>query len=126
MNLEALNDPELLDDTPIGRLRVIAWGGRPAVAIMHPHDPERVKRVIHMLKPFENPLNAIYGKRAFEGQSVWAKYQRALERERKSQESKRDDMSKDLQADINKQLEKSWDGSFKEALLRAMGVKPKR
>lgn len=122
--IDDLNDPELLDDTPIGRLRVVRWCGAPAVAIMDEHEPEIAKRVIYMLKPGENPLNAIYGKRTFEQANVLAAYNIAKDRREKRQERTVEDLRKDTRADVKKQLEKSWDGSFAEALAVNLGWRP--
>lgn len=126
MNLEALNDPELFDETPIGRLRVVPWCGRPCVAIMDKHDPDRVRRIIHTLRKNENPLNAIYGKRTFEKRDVVRAYFANIERDKEVAARKTEDMRKDTRIDVEKQLQKSWDGSVAELIRRALGEKPDR
>lgn len=122
--LEDLNDDELLGDTPIGPLRVIRWCGANAVALMHEDEPELPKRVLYTLRPGENPLNAIYGKRTFEQRAVLEAYFGAKDRREKREERQREDLRKDTRLDVKKQLEKSWDGSFAEALAINLGWRP--
>lgn len=119
--LEYLNDEDVLGDTPIGHLRVVPWGGGLAVGVMDKHEPTIVRRIVHQLSPGENPLNAIYGKRTFEGSSVWAALQRAIGQRKRREEGIRDDLAKDARIDVQKALEKSWDGGVSETLQRALG-----
>jgi hypothetical protein len=65
-----LNDPAVLDNTPIGTLRVVPWANAASVAVMDAHDPTIVRKIIHTLHVDENPLNAIYGKRPNEA-TAW-------------------------------------------------------
>jgi len=71
---EALNDREVLDDTPIGTLRVVEWGDTMCVAVMKHTAPDEVFKIVHTLSPGENPLNAVYGKRLFETPAIGALY----------------------------------------------------
>lgn len=119
---EDLNDPETLDDTPIGTLRVIPWCGQPAVALMHEGDPERPKRILHSLEPGENPLNAIYGRRTQEIRAVEALYDEKAQEKRAAANRTRAAHRKDAANAVRKQLSKSWDGSFRDALIARLSM----
>jgi len=93
---EALNDPALLDDTPIGTLRVVTWGRAASVAIMRDDDPTIVKSIIHTLHRGENPLNAIYGKRTHEQDAVKALYDRRDDTRNETERRADDDLSRDF------------------------------
>jgi hypothetical protein len=97
-----LNDPALMDDTPIGCLRVIPWGRSACVAIMDNEDHELVKKVIHRLRHGEHPLNAIPGKRTFEDLTAKKLYDRRNEDRERQRAGDERDLSVDLQADLRK------------------------
>lgn len=113
MSLETLNDHSVLD-TPIGTLRVIDWCGQAAVAIMDKHDDERVCRVIHMLKPHENPLSAVYGKRTLEQARVLGAYAAVVDARLGSVQGHKEDGRADLRREVKRFLFKHEDG--REAL----------
>lgn len=115
MSLETLNDTEVLNDTPIGTLRVIDWYGQAAVAIMDKHDNDKPARVVHMLKAHENPLAAIYGKRTLESARVLDAYAAAVEMREGSAARAHEDQRADLRADLRRFLSKHEDG--REALV---------
>ncbi len=100
-----LNDPVLMDDTPIGCLRVIPWGKRkePMVAIMFDSDHELVKTVIHQLHTkADHPLGAIPGKRTFEVHAVERLYRLRDEDRERQQIGDERDASTDLVHDLRK------------------------
>jgi len=109
MSLETLHS-DGLDDTPIGRLRVVDWFGNAAVAVVDPHDDSRVVRVLHMLKPNENPLAAIYGKRTMESAPVLSAYHAAVESRTNSAESHKRDVSRDFIIEVQRFMAKYEDG----------------
>lgn len=117
---KALNDARVLDDTPIGTLRVITWGHAASVAVMHDTDRTRVQRVIYTLKRGENPLNAIYGKRTFEQAHVRALYDARDEVVAASEEREADDLSGDFVRALTKLRNRRDDGD--EAIAGAMGA----
>lgn len=96
----------LLDSTPIGRLRVVEWAGTFCVARMNSHDPTKIKTVIHTLKPGENPLNAIYGKRMLEDGPAAAAYKKRDECKTESLQSVDADIRKDFRRELTKVLNK--------------------
>lgn len=86
----------LLDDVPIGPMAVVEWDGELFVAFVDEHDKSRVKRIVHTLKPGENPLNAVYGKRVMESRQVQALYDRQGDDAEKSEELHEQDVGKDF------------------------------
>jgi hypothetical protein len=102
---EEMNDPEILDDTPIGTLRVIPWGNGAAVALMHKHDDRRVDRVIHLLEPGEPPTNAIYGKRFYEAIALDAIYAEAKAGRERVEERRQLDLSDDFVRKLDRFVE---------------------
>lgn len=96
---DLVNASGLLDDTPLGTLRVVFVGGRPLVCVVAGPDDDRVLAELRFLEEHENPLNAICGRRI--GEESTAAYrerdhQRALTLEREDQEG-RDDFRARLQ-----------------------------
>lgn len=89
MDLDVINADPLLDDTPIGRLRLERYGRGAnawiAVVQVPPgdYDPDTTPgRIIHTLKPGEDVFAAIYGKRFWEQRAVrerWCREQDAAE-----------------------------------------------
>lgn len=76
MNIDALNASTFLRKLPIGELRVIMFCDQPAVELRdHRHIKGKPGRIIHMLGPDENPLNAVYGKRFWEQGAMRAAYE---------------------------------------------------
>jgi hypothetical protein len=118
--IAALNDMEVLGDTPIGFLRVVEWGDGAAVAIMHDDDRSKVKRIIHQLEPGENPLNAVYGKRLREQRQVAKLIEQADETRKARLEGKKADNKKDFVKEVERFLNKHWDGSGREAIAQAV------
>jgi enoyl-CoA hydratase/carnithine racemase len=106
----ALVDTEVLDDTPIGTLRVIEWGDTHCVAVMRHDDPERVFNIVHTLAPGENPLNAVYGKRLFETPAISSLYDKQAEEREASAQRHIDLVSADFQKAVKRFLAKNEDG----------------
>lgn len=120
-----LNDPRILDNTPIGTLRVIPWANTASVAVMHPHDPTRVQRIVRTLHRgangrIENPLNAVYGKRTHEDANARALYERRDATEAASAEREESDYRGDFRRELGKMLAKRAD--MEEALAGALGA----
>lgn len=116
----AYNEPRLLDDTPIGTLRVVTWGHAAAVAVMDAYDPTRVKRIIKRLGRGMNPLDAIPGKRTWEQEQVRDLYAR---RDRGVAEAEaRDDADtrNDLERELGRFVRRREDGD--EAVAGALGA----
>lgn len=82
-----LNDPAVLDNTPIGTLRVVPWAGAASVAVMDHGDPTIVRKIIYTLHVNENPLNAIYGKRPNEATAWRDAYEKRDEEQARRDES---------------------------------------
>lgn len=118
---ENLNDPRVLDNTPIGTLRVIPWANAASVAVMDRHDPTRVQRIIHTLSHGESPLSAIYGKRTYEQTAVQAAYE-VRDEDRTAAEAREEEaLSKDNQDRYRHFLRRHIDGE--EAALRFLRVR---
>jgi len=82
VDLDALNTPELVRDTPIGDLVVKRFGGVQGVGVCHWHVPEKSPRLIHVVDPTKRGggvLDAIYGKRFWECDAVVEVHARAQE-----------------------------------------------
>lgn len=123
MSWEDLND-DILADTPIGTLGIIEWtGGDIGIAVMHEDEPTVPKHIIHTIKPGENPLDAIYGKRTFETREVLASYGKVEDARRASQARWAADHRKDTRIAALKLLKKSWDGSMQEAMARLIHLR---
>lgn len=117
---ERLNDAEVLDDTPIGRLRCVDWGGTVCVAVIDRFDPERIATIIHQLEPGENPLSAVYAKRPFETPAIAALYDRRSEVVGASAKREHIMQRKDFRAALNRFLGKHDDG--REAIAERLRV----
>jgi hypothetical protein len=74
MDTDALNDPELLRDTPLGDLEVKLFHDEPAVWIRGRHEPARGARVVHMVDQRTGVLGALYGKHVFLQRAVQQAY----------------------------------------------------
>lgn len=111
-DIAALNDNDLLRDTPVGDLEVVMWCGEPAVAIKNPHAPDRPGRIVHTLGK-GSVLDAIYGKRFFEGAQVLEAYaQRAAQRDASNQREN-DLRRQDFRRDMRKWLWRHDGGGFR-------------
>lgn len=119
---ETLNDPALLDDTPIGTLRVIPWANAACVALMDKHDPTIPRAIIKTLCVGQNPLDAIYGKRTHEHRAWREAYGARDEAVAKSAASEAADLSKDFVRELDKLEARKDDGA--EAVAAALGVVP--
>jgi hypothetical protein len=106
----ALVDTEVLDETPIGTLRIIEWGDTHCVAVMRHEAPDEVFNIVHTLTPGENPLNAVYGKRLFETPAISALYDFQAATQDASAERNRALVSADFQKALNRFLFKHDDG----------------
>lgn len=111
-DIDALNDPELLSDTPIGDLEVIRWCGELSVAIKNRHDPERPGRIVHTLGS-GGVLDAIYGKRFFEGAQVLEAYGRQAEIRQASAQRENDLRRQDFRRDFRKWLWRNDGGGLR-------------
>jgi hypothetical protein len=117
-----LNDPALLDNTPIGTLRVVPWARVASVAVMDKADPTIVRRLIRTLHVGENPLDAVYGKRTHES-GVWAEvYAERDEIEAKAEANEDAAISKDTVRDLDKLESRREDGA--EAVAAMLGLAP--
>jgi hypothetical protein len=122
--IEVLNDPGTLGETPIGFLAVVSWGGGAAVAIMHDDERAKIKRIVYMLKPGENPLNAVYGKRTFEQKAITKAYRRRDERQADSDARWKADHRADFRREVSKVLRRSWSGEARETLASMLRWRP--
>lgn len=81
-NIDALNDPALCADTPVGALQVRFWGGQVSVAVRDRLAPEeRPGRIVHDLDD-RGLLGALYGKAFFAQRQVRRLYEQ-LDEQRK-------------------------------------------
>lgn len=119
---EQLNDPEMLDDTPIGTLRVVPWGHAASVAIMDDRDPTLVRRIVHTLRVGESPLDAVYGRRVLEDAAVREIYARRDAARAESDGRDRTHVSKDFVNDMARFRARRDDGS--EAIAMLSGAIP--
>lgn len=116
-NLDAMNDPDLCTNTPIGDLVVVMWGGKPAVAMKDRHDPEgKPARVIHMVEN-GGVLGALYGKRFWEQRAHRDLYREHAETLEKRHQRFLVDHRKDTQREIRKLLQRE---GGREAVLRKL------
>lgn len=126
MRYDKDNDPwselnsSLLDNTPIGTLRVVTQGNAAGVAVMDPQDPTRVQRIIHTLGRKENPLQAIYGKRLQEQDAVAALYASAKDTRDKTEALDNEDLSKDFVNALDRFERRNDEG--KEAVIGFAGL----
>lgn len=118
---EHLNDPQVLDNTPIGTLRVVPWANAASVAVMDRQDATRVQRIVHTLQHGENPLAAVYGKRTYEQTAVQAAYDLRDEDRHAAELRDEDALSKDNQDRYRHFLRRHIDGE--EAALRFLRVR---
>jgi hypothetical protein len=82
MNVDALNDRDLLDDTPLGDLVVVQMRGFVGVGVVDRHDPEKPPRIIHVVEPNKargTVLDALYGKHFWAQKAVQKLYTKAQE-----------------------------------------------
>ena len=98
----AYNDPEQMDETPLGMLRVITIGHRKAVVVVHEQDPRRSRRLLHFIRGRESPHEVIYGKRTQENDAVAALYNARNVARDAAEVSGQRDLSKDLVHDMEK------------------------
>lgn len=117
-----LNDRALLDDTPIGTLRVVPWANTASVAVMDKQDPSIVRSIIKTLHVGENPLDAVYGKRTHEHASWRAAYDARDESIAKADASEAKTRTQDLVTDLEKFRSRRDDGE--EALAMQLGEIP--
>ncbi len=119
MDLEALNDPDLVRDTPIGDLVVRRFGGvAHGVGVVNKHDAER-SRLIHIVEPWKQGagvLDAIYGKRFFESEAVVAIHERANAARVERDERKSALVSADMRRGLERFLNRHGDDG-REALI---------
>jgi tRNA A37 N6-isopentenylltransferase MiaA len=116
-----LNDPRLLDDTPIGTLRVITWAGVASVCVMHPTDNNRVHRIVHTMRHGDNPLDAIYGRRTHESRTVAEFYERRNEARAASEAREEAAVSHEHVKELEKIRTRYEDGE--EAIVGALGLR---
>ncbi len=79
-DVDAINDRDLLTDTPIGDVVVQHFGELVGVAIVNRHDSERAPRLIHVVEGQRGVLDAFYGKQFFADEAVVAVHTRAAEK----------------------------------------------
>lgn len=114
-DLDALNDPDLLSDTPIGDLEVrVLWGQFVGVCIKGETKPGRC---IHTLDP-RGVLTAIYGKRTFEQASVRRLYQQQAEAEQTSAASHDEQRAHVLNSEMLRLIRRHGKADFLEAAAR--------
>lgn len=114
-----LNTAEL-DDTPIGRLRVIPWGHAATVARVDEDDPSVVLSLLHTLKVGENPLAAIYGKRHWEQQTVQELYDRQADNKAAVEERADNELSHEFMKEARKLYNKT---GGEDALAAVLGYR---
>ena len=119
---EALNDPETLDDTPIGLLLVLLDDGMPVVYVMDAYDPTFAVAPIHFLQRGEHPSAAVYGKRVLERELVF----RRCAADKQMKQDARRSQSKLLAGDAGRELrrfanERHHDAH--EAIAAVLGVR---
>ncbi len=118
LDLDAVNADPMLRDTPLGDLKVIMWGGEPAVAIINRHDPDAFPRVVHMVAE-GGILAAMYGRRFWEQREVRAAYERKEERRIESAASVKADRNADIERDFVKAIRKE---GARDAFLQAVAA----
>jgi hypothetical protein len=117
---EHLNSSGILDDTPIGTLRVVNWGVTASVCVMDDEDPTLIRRITHTLKVGENPLDAIYGKRTQEQDAVTELYVKRNEVRDASEARADDDLSRDFVNELDTFERRHDEG--KEAVIGFAGL----
>jgi hypothetical protein len=118
MNLTAINDDELLHETPIGRLKVVRMRNWLGVAVVDPRTGK--ERVIHELKRGGTVLDAVYGKRAHEAGPVQRMYAQRRAEADESRQRLLDDISKDQQKGLGRLFSRFGDDA-REAVIRVFG-----
>lgn len=119
MDVDALNDRDLLDDTPIGDLVVKYFGTLAGVGICDRHDRERRPRLVHVVDPNKRGhgvLDAIYGKRFFEDEAVVALHDRANEASLAKRQGARQLVRSDMMRGLERFLARGGDEA-REALI---------
>lgn len=114
-DVDALNDRDLLTDTPIGDVVVQHFGDLVGVAIVNRHDSERAPRLIHVVEGQRGVLDAFYGKQFFAEEAVVAVHARAAERSTARQERHSALVSADMRRGLEKFLARGDEA--REALL---------
>ena len=110
MDVGALNDCDLLNDTPIGDLVVVQMRGYVGVGVVDRHDPERkAPRCIHVVEPSKargTVLDALYGKHFWAQKAVQKLYTKAQEQLDVRKARDEADQSKTFRAEMRRWLQK--------------------
>lgn len=105
LDLDAINADPMLQDSPLGDLKIVMWGGEPAVAVINRHDPERLPHILHMVAD-GGVLSAMYGKRFWEQGAIQAAYDKAAELRTGAYERDKADRGRDAERDFLKFIRK--------------------
>lgn len=115
-DVDALNDREMLTDTPIGDVVVKYFGDLVGVAIVNRHDSERSPRLIHIVEGRKGVLDAFYGKQFFADEAVVGVHARAAERRQNSADRHSALVSSDMRRELEKFLARGGDDA-REAMI---------
>lgn len=126
MNLYAINDDPDLHHTPFGRVTVSRFpsGGDPIVTLTH--EQTGSPYIVGLLHPGAVVLDGLHGKRAWEAWHVLDKAERNRISEEQRRELDIEDHRADFRRAINKSLAAVVDGRDLLAAAMALHAKPKK